>query len=97
MLGPAEQTYAKKQLGVKATETKILGLHWQKHEDSLAVTFPKRPTRQTKREILRYLASIYDPLEFAAPIHLLGKRVYRECCEQNVNWDQEVTDTVLRM
>ena len=96
MLEPDEQTYAKKQLGVKATETKILGLHWQKSEDSLAVTFPKRPTRQTKREILRYLASIYDPLGFAAPIHLLGKLVYRECCEQNVNWDQEVTDTVLR-
>ena len=66
MFEPDEQTYAKKQLGVKTTETKILGLYWQKNEDSRAVIFPKKPTKQTKREILRYLASIYDPLGFAA-------------------------------
>ena len=33
------QTYAKEQLGVKTDEAKILGLPWDKVEDTLAVTF----------------------------------------------------------
>lgn len=30
-------------------------------------------------------------------LHLLGKLVYRECCKQNVSWDEEVTDAIMRI
>lgn len=59
-LKPDEQTYAKEQLGVRTAETKILGLHWRKSDDSLIVICPKRPY------MIIYLASIYDPLGFAS-------------------------------
>ena len=34
-----KQSYAKEQLGVKPGETKMLGLPWNKSEDTIAVTF----------------------------------------------------------
>eukprot|EP00795_Rhopilema_esculentum_P014827 gene14827-5944_t len=44
-----EQSYAKQQLGVKNTETKLLGLHWNKTEDTTAVMFPKKPWRDDEK------------------------------------------------
>ena len=46
------QSFAKQQLGVRPGETKILGLTWNKEEDTLAVTFPDRARDTTKREVL---------------------------------------------
>ena len=43
------QTYAKEQLGIKPNEAKLLGLPWNKEEDTLAVTFTKilqKPERE---------------------------------------------------
>ena len=81
------QTYAKEQLGVKPNEAKLLGLPWNKEEDTLAVTFPEGPSETTKREVLRGLASVYDPLGVASPTALVGKMIYRETCDQHLPWD----------
>ena len=69
------QTYAKEQLGEKTDEAKILGLPWDKVEDTLAVTFSGDSHEATKRDVLRSLASIYDPLGVASPVTLVGKHV----------------------
>ena len=92
----ADQSYAKEQLGVLANETKMLGLAWNKTEDSLGVTFPAKQAELTKRGILRNLASIYDPLGFASPVTLLGKFVYRECCDEHLTWDTELPENIER-
>ena len=44
-----EQSYAKQQLMVKSSETKLLGLKWDKRKDTLAVTFPDDEVQKTKR------------------------------------------------
>ena len=75
------QTYAKEQLEVKTNETKLLGLPWDKVEDTLAVTFSGDSHEATKRDVLRSLASIYYPLEVASPVTLVGKMVFREACD----------------
>ncbi|CAB3982709.1 Hypothetical predicted protein, partial [Paramuricea clavata] len=47
-----EQNYAKSQLGVKAGETKLLGLPWNKVDDKIAVQFQKSEvTTPTNREV----------------------------------------------
>ena len=86
------QTYAKEQLGVKPNEAKLLGLPWNKKEDTLAVTFTRDSAETSKREMLKSLASVFDPLGVASPIQLVGKMIYREACEQHLPWDAELPE-----
>ena len=80
-----DENYAKEQLGVKPGE--MLGLPWGKLKDTKAVTFPAAPPDVTKRETLRFLESIYDPLRIASPASLVGKILYRDICDQRIPWD----------
>lgn len=91
-----KQSYAKEQLGVKPGETKMLGLPWNKSEDTIAVTFREASPEVSKREMLRFLASVYDPLGLASPVSLVGKLLYREVCDQHLPWDQKVPETVAK-
>ena len=89
-----KQSYAKDQLGVKAGETKLLGLPWNKNNDTISVTFPQPIAETTKREMLRFLASIYDPLGLVSPTTLSGKLMYRQVCDQHLPWDAKVSESV---
>ena len=79
------QTYAKEQLGVKPNEAKLLRLPWNKREDALAVSFKGDYAGTTTREVLKSLASVFDPLGVASPTVLVGKRIYREACVTSVS------------
>lgn len=68
MLTSDEQTFAKQQLNVKPTESKMLGLIWDKQQDTLAVVTPTDEAQSTKHGVLGKLAKIYDPLELVAPL-----------------------------
>ena len=89
-----KQSYAKEPLGVKPGETKMLGLPWNKTEDTIAVTFREASPEVSKREMLRFLASVYDPRGLASPVSLVGKLLYREVSDQHLPWDQKVPETV---
>ena len=92
-----EQSFAKQQLGVSSTESKLLGLKWKKNSDQLAVTFPaKEPEVVTKRSVLSHLASVFDPLGLAAPIVISGKFIYRSVCDSQVPWDKELPEPLLK-
>ena len=65
----------------------MLGLKWDKHQDTLAVMIPTEQAKPTKRGILGKLASIYDPLGLIAPLTLTGKQIYRDVCEAKKPWD----------
>ena len=89
-----KQSYAKDQLGVKAGETKLLGLAWNKNNNTIPVTFPQPIAETTKREMFGFLASIYDPLSLVSPITLSGKLMYRQVCDQHLPWDEKVSESV---
>ena len=78
---PDEQTYAKQQLNVKQGDSKLLGLKWNKQQDTLSVVVPNEESQHTKRGVLGRLARIYDPLGLVAPVTLEGKQIYRKVCE----------------
>ena len=92
-----EQSFAKEQLGVSSTESKLLGLKWKKNSDQLAVTFPaKEPEVVTKRSVLSHLASVFDPLGLAAPIVISGKFIYRSVCDSQLPRDKELPEPLLK-
>lgn len=93
----SELTFAKQQLERHSTSanSKLLGLPWDKANDSLCVVFPTIPAVLTKRGILAYLAKVYDPLGLVSPVLLEGKLIYRDICEAKVRWDATVPDAFL--
>lgn len=94
-LTKCDNTYAKQQLGTAGGgETTLLGLSWNKSEDTVSVIIPEEKAVQTKRGILAKIAKIYDPLGLASPTTLIGKLVYREACEGKLSWDQSLPDNV---
>lgn len=60
----------------------MLGLKWDKVQDTLTVNFPCDDSSDTvtKRGIPRNLARIYDPLGLVSPVTLKGKIIYRDVC-----------------
>ena len=85
------QSYAKDQLGVKQGETELLGVPWDKREDTIQTNFPDPITKATKIEVLGKIAKIYDPLGLASSITLEGKFLYRAVCEARIPWEKELT------
>ena len=86
----SELNYAKESLGTKTSESKILGLVWDKHKDTYNIEIPKESLRLTKRNVLKTLASIFDPLGFISPVLLVGKILYRNLCDLKIPWDKEI-------
>eukprot|EP00795_Rhopilema_esculentum_P001425 gene1425-15846_t len=50
----SSQTYAKQQVGTTSDETKLLGLAWDKREDTLAISFPEMPESYKKDRKIIY-------------------------------------------
>ena len=48
----------------------------------------------TTRGILFTVSSIYDPLGFAAPFLLQGKKILQELCKDKVEWDDPIPDEI---
>ena len=71
-------SYAKQQLGFSQTNTKLLGLPWDKSRDALSVETPQKTTTTTKRAALSELAKVYDPLGLISLTILVAKQLYRE-------------------
>ena len=71
-----DQSFAKQQRCVKPSESKLLGLRWDKTADTISVEFPSDTTATTKRELLASLAKVYDPLGLASPTTLEGKLIF---------------------
>ena len=88
-----DQTFAKQQLTrFNQSQSSLLGLTWNKQEDEISVVIPKMETSVTKRELLRNLERIYDPLGLVSPVTLKGKHIYREACKQKVPWDVKISE-----
>ena len=85
-------TYAKQQLGPNECEAKLLGLLWNKTEDTLTIPISSEREISTKREALSELAKVYDPLGLVSPSTLIAKILYREMCEAKLPWDSMLNE-----
>ena len=76
--------------------SKILGLKWDKREDELLIEMPaySEEAPVTKKSIVSYLGKVYDPLGIASPTMAKGKRIFREACDEQKNWNAEISETL---
>lgn len=77
--------------GEKETE-RALGIHWNIRKDCFTFNITPKDQSPTRRGILSTVAAIYDPLGFAAPYLLSGKRILQEMCRQGSGWDDPLPE-----
>ena len=85
------------------TSEKVLGMWWHTTDDTFTFKIPKRCRLEllsgeqvpTKREVLRILMSIYDPLGFLANILMFLKVLLQEIWRSNIGWDEPILDQQL--
>lgn len=91
------ETFAKEQLGVpRRGETTLLGLTWNKSNDTIQVKFPTEQAELTKRGIPGKVPNVYDPLGLVSPTTLAGKLLYREACDLKIAWDRPLPEQVTK-
>ena len=88
-------TYAKLTVGTQPHESKVLGVPWNKEEDTFSINFAKtlkgvEEGPLTKRKMLSAINSIFDLLGIAAPVVIVGKVLYSKVCLRKLRWDEEV-------
>ena len=77
-----------KDLAFSETQTeRALGIHWNIEKDCFTFNITLKDQPPTRRGLLSTVASVYDPLGFAAPYLLSGKKILQEMCRQGSGWD----------
>lgn len=73
---------------------RVLGVEWCVENDSFQFRIHLKDKPLTRRGILSTVSSIYDPLGFAAPFMLRGKKILQLLCKEGVGWDDDIPDSL---
>ncbi|XP_058826984.1 uncharacterized protein LOC131686969 [Topomyia yanbarensis] len=97
-----EETTEEKDLNIgdESSTEKVLGMWWNTSTDSFTYKVSSRydeallsgSRRPTKREVLRVLMMIYDPLGLIAHLLMFLKILLQEIWRTPVNWDDHIED-----
>ena len=77
------------------TEQKVLGTNWNYVEDEFLFKFQThvesaRGLKPTKRNVLRVIAGLYDPMGLVSPIIVKMKILLQDICKANYHWDADL-------
>ncbi|XP_022827044.1 uncharacterized protein LOC111356792 [Spodoptera litura] len=86
------------------SEEKILGLMWDPQRDTFAFNMKllKLPSnilhkqQHTKREALKIVMSLYDPLGLASPVTIKAKQILQEAWRQGTGWDETLPESLAK-
>ena len=81
---------------VKETITKVLGILWNTVTDQLTVKGSKPKECSSKREVLKSIATVFDPLGFFTPATLQGKLFLQELWASEKEWDKKLEEMLHR-
>ncbi|XP_058817566.1 uncharacterized protein LOC131680868 [Topomyia yanbarensis] len=84
---------------------RVLGMLWSTHEDVFSFSIEMKPEietlirsneRPTKRQMLRCLMSLFDPLGLLGLFLVHGKILLQEVWRAGIQWDEKVNDDLHR-
>lgn len=76
--------------------TSVLGLIWNKDEDTLSVEVPKMdlPDKISKRTILSQIQKIFDPMGFLSPATIIPKVLLQKLWNMKKTWDENLNEEI---
>ena len=72
----------------KLPMNRALGVRWDVEKDTSGFKVTRRKVLDTRRKILSFVSSIYDPLGLMAPLLLPAKKVLQQLCKNQFGWDE---------
>ena len=69
-----------------------LGVGWNVETDSFQFRIADGGKVKTRRAMLSFISSLYDPLGVAGPFVLHGKQLLQHLCRVDYDWDEEITE-----
>ncbi len=98
-INESETTYAKTLVGNPSTsETKILGVPWDKKTDVMTINFDtciKLQKPITKRKVIAAINSVYDILGWSSPVMITAKLIFVEICLLKKHWDEQLPEEIV--
>ena len=75
---------------------RTLGLVWDFRRDVFVLGTKVESSGRIKRELLKSIASIFDPLGFLAPIVFQAKVLLQDVWRFNFDWDDELSQDLIK-
>ena len=75
-----------------------LGVLWHVNDDTFGFRIQTSNANigcVTRRNVLSFICSMYDPFGFIAPVVLPGKAIMQELCRLNQGWDEPLSDEMM--
>lgn len=76
-------------------ESSALGIKWNIKKDVLYFCARLHFEPPTKRNVLKFLASIYDPIGIVSPAIVPAKKIFQMTCRSKLSWDDELPPHLL--
>ena len=77
------------------SENKVLGIPWNTKHDEFVISFRIQKSAEdvvTKTELLKRIASIFDPIEILSPAVVLLKILFQRMCKEGSSRDDDIND-----
>ena len=79
----------------KLPHERTLGVWWDPCSDEFFFNVKIKEHQKTKRGLLSFLSSIYDPLGFLAPLLIKPKIILQSMWRQKIGWDDPIPNNLL--
>ena len=91
-----DESCAKQFLNESDLEDKVLGMGYSFEEDIINVRVGNKAEREikTKKDLLSFVASVYDPLGLVAPWLLPGKLSFQKISSPSIPWKQTLSKEI---
>ena len=91
-LSPKIKCHEFKQLPAE----RALGVWWNPIEDEFYFKIEIKDHRKTKRGLLSFICSIFDPLGFLSPVLIAPKVILQSLWKKKIGWDNELPSDVAK-
>uniref|UniRef100_A0A914YTS1 Pao retrotransposon peptidase n=1 Tax=Panagrolaimus superbus TaxID=310955 RepID=A0A914YTS1_9BILA len=87
------------ELKQKSFIAKVLGLEWDSKNDTLQIQLwnKSKVEKWTKRNVLKFIASAFDPLGFLSPVTVKGRAFMQELFKEGLTWDEPLPEKLLKV